>query len=384
MRRLLLALVLIPALAGGLALARAPASDQAALALAQRQAQDAALRSKQLEQAAAKATGEAAKARAEAEALVARIEASEARITAAEAKLRILETRQAEQRARLAQRQQPLIRLASALQTMARRPPALALVQPGSVEDAVRVRALLASALPVIRQRTAALRTEIAAADKLRLEAERAARALAVSRNELQERRTAFARLEDRQRELSDVLAQSALTESDRSIALTEEARDLTGRMNSRAFQAKVQQDLASLPAPLLRPGSGERPSTRTTPYLLPLKGKLVTGFGAISDAGIHSRGLLIEAPADAAIVAPRAGKIVYAGRFRSYGEVVIVDHGGGWSTTITNLAALRVANGNGVKAGELLGRARPNARVGIELRRNGRPQPIAPFITPG
>lgn len=384
MRRLLPAVILTSAFAGGLALAQAPTSDQAALDLARQQAQEAALRSTQLAQAAEKATSEAAKVRAEAEALVADIEASEARITAAEAQLRLLEARRAEQRARLAQRQEPLVRLASALQTMARRPPALALVQPGSIEDAARVRALLASAAPVIRQRTAVLRAEIAMADRLRSQAKRASQALAATRNDLQERRAAFARLEEQQRRHSDVLAQSALFESDRSIALTEEARDLAGLMSSRAFQAKIRQDLADLPTPQLRPGSGEQPSKPTTPYLLPLNGKLVTGFGAISEAGIHSRGLLLEAPADAAVVAPRAGKIVYAGRFRSYGEVIIVDHGGGWSTTITNLGALRVSSGDAVRRGDPLGRANPNARVGVELRHNGRPQSIAPFISPG
>jgi septal ring factor EnvC (AmiA/AmiB activator) len=50
-----------------------------------------------------------------------------------------------------------------------------------------------------------------------------------------------------------------------------------------------------------------------------------------ISDAGVHARGLTIEAAAGAEVVAPRAGRIAFAGLYRSYGRVVILDHGGGW-----------------------------------------------------
>src|SRR3546814_9500686 len=89
----------------------------------------------------------------------------------------------ADQRARLAERQGPVIRLTAALQMMARRPPALALVQPGSLDDAVHVRALLASTLPVIRARTAALREEVEAGNQLRDQAALAKAALVDSRD---------------------------------------------------------------------------------------------------------------------------------------------------------------------------------------------------------
>lgn len=387
-RRLLLPLSLLAVsagglTAGGLALAQGPLSDRAALALAQRQAQEAAQRSQQFEQAAEEAGSDAERLRAEAEALVAGIEASEARISAAEARVRILNAMRAEQRARLAERQQPLIHLTAALQTMARRPPALALVQPGSIEDAARVRALLASTLPLVRERTVGVRAEIASANRLRAQAERAVRALAASRDELRGRRVELARLEQKQRERSSALAASALRASDRSIALGEEARDIAGRMSGRAFQTRIGQDLAALPAPLPRPGSGGQ-RVRQPPYRVPVEGRLVSGFGEISEAGIHSRGLVLDAAAGAAVIAPRAARVAYAGRFRSYGEVVILDHGGGWTTTITNLEALRVAKGDTVRAGDPIGRAGAKADIAVELRRNGRPQSIASFIATG
>src|SRR5688572_1386047 len=105
-------------LAGSLAYAQANTSENVAIALARRQAQEALERSRQLEEQSRKATDEAARARAESSALAARIEAAEADITAAETQVRVIERLRAEQRARLAESQEPLARLMAALQTM--------------------------------------------------------------------------------------------------------------------------------------------------------------------------------------------------------------------------------------------------------------------------
>jgi murein hydrolase activator len=392
MRRLLIPLVALGSLVGGLAVARAPgmANEAAALALAKRQVEEALLRSERLEEQASEATGVAARARAEAEAIAARIQAAEADITAAEARVRIVEAMRAEQRARLAERQEPVIRLTAALQMMARRPPALALVQPGSLDDAVHVRALLASTLPVIRQRTADLREEVEEGNRLRRQAELAVAELVRSREELKEQRQAFARLETRQRERSANLIQSALFESDRALALGEEARELAELMRTREYQARVRVDLSELPGPVLRPSTdGQAPplpfrrSAGASPYILPVEGRVVRGMGEISDAGVHARGVTFATDARARIVAPRDGRIAYASDFRRFGGIVIIDHGAGWMTLVTDLAEIEVEVGDRVGQGEVLGRTGAEDRpVTVELRRNGRPFPIAPLLS--
>ena len=385
MRRFLLPLGLLLA-AGGIVAARGQTSSGGAeaLILAKRQAAEATRRSEVLEKRAAEAGSEAERARAQAEAIAARIQAAEADITAAETRVRIIEAMRAEQRARLAERQQPLVRLTAALQMMARRPPALALVQPGSLDDTVRVRALLASTLPVIRERTAAVREEVEAGNRLRDQAETAMAALVRSREALKRERLAFAQLEERQRGLSLEFARSAQFESDRALALGEEARALAALMSTREYRARVRQNLSGLPGPVPRPDSGRpppRPGSQA-PYILPVEGRLVRGMGEISDAGVHARGLTFATGDGAPVVAPRAGRVVYAGDFRSYGGIVVIDHGSGWTTLVTDLASLEVDVGQPVKKGMPLGRAGSDApRVTVELRRNGRPFPIAPLL---
>jgi septal ring factor EnvC (AmiA/AmiB activator) len=295
MRRLIASAVLLAALGGGgWAMAQEgareePRSQARALVVAKQEAEQARRRSELLERQADRATGEAARARAEAAALAARIQSAEAEITAAETRIRLIEQLRREQRARLAEKQAPLIRLTAALQIMARRPPALALVQPGSVDEIVHVRSLLASALPIIRQRTAALRAEVERGNRLRRQAETAFAALTAGREDLKRRRVALARFEQDRRARSETLMGSAMVESDRALALGEEARDLAALAGTRAFQDQLRRSLAALPGPALRPGTvaGGQPPAAGPVYLLPVAGRLVTGMGEISDAGV-------------------------------------------------------------------------------------------------
>jgi septal ring factor EnvC (AmiA/AmiB activator) len=384
MRPSLLLLALLPLLVGaGWAAAQGTGTDASELVQAKQEAEEARRRSNLLERQAQQATGAAARAHAEAAALAARIQAAEADITAAETRIRLVEQLRREQRARLAEKQAPLIRLTAALQTMARRPAALALVQPGSVDEIVHVRSLLASSLPVIRHRTEAVRAEIEQGNRLRKDAETAYAALTAGREDLRRRRLALAQFEQSQRAKSETLMASAVSESDRALALGEEARELAALAGTRAFQDQLRRRLSTLPGPSLRPGTQPRQETSTGPvYILPVAGRLVTGMGEISDAGVHARGITLATAPGAQVAAPAAGRVVHARSLRGYGEIVIIDHGGGWTSTITNLASLAVRLGERVSPRQTLGRAgAAEPRVTVELRRNGKPFPIAPLV---
>lgn len=384
MRAFLLASAVALAGAGTFAVASAQdaRTDAAALQQARNEAQQANQRYRQLETASQQATNEADRARIASEALAARIEAAEADLTASERRIAVIAALQAEQHAKLQEQQQPVIRLTAALQTMTRRPAALALVQPGSVRDAIHVRSLLAATMPEIRRRTASLRAEVARSADLRRQSEQARTALAASRTQLGERRTALAAFETRQRSRSQQLAGLALSESDRALVLGEQAQALAGRVSSRESEEALAEALGRLSGPAPRPGAIQGPAQEAIPYSLAVQGRLLTGVGEISDGGVHSRGLTIETAAQAEVIAPAAGRILFAGPFRRYANVVIIDHGNGWNSVITNLAALDVAQGAAVQRGQRLGRTGDgSSRVTVELRRDGRPVPFAQFL---
>jgi murein hydrolase activator len=150
------------------------AEEQRALKDARAQANDAQTRSEALEAQAATATAEADKVRARIAALAARIQQTEANIREGQARIDILKRLQKQQAAHLAEKQAPAVRLIAAIQNVARRPSVYTLVQPGSVRDAVHVRAVLSTVMPVIEHRTAGLRADLTKSRQLRFAAETA------------------------------------------------------------------------------------------------------------------------------------------------------------------------------------------------------------------
>ncbi len=367
-------------------------SQQTRLIEAKAQSQAAANRSARLEAAAAREKDQAVQARAQEAAVAARIQQAEADIVAGQARVAIIGRLLGDQRARLAARQGPISRLIAALQSLARRPTLVSVVQPGSVNDIVHVRAVLSSALPVIRARTAGLRADLARTRQLQASAALATQGLADSRSRLEAQRLALTRLEAEHRLRSRALGRDALFESDRAIALGERARDIVDLMGQLGDQATIRENLASLPGPLPRPprpGEAATPvptsawSSAAPPYRLPVTGKIVTGLGELSDAGVRSRGLTIEVAGEAQVVAPAGGRVSFAGPFRGYGIIVILDHGGGWTTLLWGLGNASVEVGETVAQGSPVGRSKSgdDARVTVELRRKGRAVDMTPLI---
>lgn len=386
----------LPLLAAGLALAGAAswlgaqtvAASADALADARRQARQADARATAFEARAAQAVHEADRLRAAEAAVALRVQAAEADIAAAQARIALIEQARARQRARLAAQQGPIVRLTAALETMARRPPVLALVQPGSVTDIVHVRALLASRLPLVRARTAALRAEVERGAQLRAQADAAVESLRAGQRRLEQERAKLAKLEAGHRLRAQSLTDAAMFEQDRAMALGEQARDIVDLMGTLDAQAARREALAALPGPVLRPplpGAAPLPPPLLTrsppaalPYRLPVMGRLVTGLGEVSSSGVRARGLTIATAPSAQVVAPAAGRVAFAGPFRDYGRIVILDHGRGWTTLLAGLGSLSVKVGDTVDRGSPIGHARAShATVTVELRHDGAPVDI-------
>lgn len=343
-------------------------------------------RARRLEAEAARVTEAAEKTARESAAVAARIQETEAEIAGHEAKMRLIAQARRELGARLAERQQPLVRLTAALQRLSRRPPVLALLRPGSVRDTMYMRALLATMLPEVDRRTASLRVEIARGRELERRARLAAGQLRASESELRTRRQSLLALESRQRLLSRQATGTADREAERALALAERARDLGALVDDLGRAGALREELARLPGPIMRPARPEAalvaeteppkaaPSGLPT-YMLPVAGRLVTGFGDSSDGGPRSRGLSLATRPGAQAVAPAPGRVVFAGPYRGYGRIVIIEHPGGWTTLVTGLAQLDAEVGDQLVAGSPIGVAGARSPVvTVELRRDGEP----------
>lgn len=384
-------------LVGGLAAIGGASAQQAVVyqdiaetrrALAQARAEGAAARARAetLEADANRVTEAAERTARESAAFAARIQQAEAEIAGQEADIRLIARERADLRVRLAARQQPLIRLTAALQRLSRRPPVLALLRPGSVRDTMYMRALLATMLPEVERRTAALRAEIARGQALERRARAAAARLRQSEAALRGRRQSLLALETRQRLESRTATGVADREAERALALAEQARDLGTLVEDLGRAGALRAELARLPGAILRPARPEDAQVSTAPasepaaaplrgYLLPVAGRLVAGFGAAAPGQPRSRGIVLGARPGAQVVAPAAGRVAFAGPYRGFGQIVIIEHDGGWTSLVTGLVRLDARVGDTLIAGSPLGAAGPGQPlVSVELRRDGVP----------
>lgn len=364
---------------------------QQALAEAEAQGRDARTRAEALEGRAAVAVAAADKTAQEAAALAARIQESEARIAAHEARIGLIGRERTALQIELAQRQRPLVELTAALQRLSRRPAIFALLRPGTLQDTVYLRAVLETMLPEVARRTAGLRAAIARGKALQARAEAASAALRASQGELDLRRRNLAALEARQRLESRSASGTADREADRALALAEQARDLTALVGALDTAGRLRDQLAALPGPVLRPAQPQAATTAAlaepaaqqvnapAPYQLPVAGRVVTGFGAFGPGQVQSRGIGIAARGGEQVVAPGPGRVAFAGPYQGYGTIVIIEHGGGWTSLITGLATLDARVGQNLVAGSPVGLTGPGRPVlTLELRRDG--QPVNPL----
>ncbi|QHL89676.1 peptidoglycan DD-metalloendopeptidase family protein [Sphingomonas changnyeongensis] len=371
----------------------APGSERRRLAEARGAADAARERAARLDTLAARARDAAARARHERAALAARIQAAEAELAAGRARLALIDAARQRQAARLAGARAPVARLLAALQTMARRPAVATLVQPGSVTDLVHVRAVFSAIAPRIEAETKALRGALAEVQRLRTLADGVVTAQRAAQAERTARLAELARLETLERRRAAMLATGSARAGDAALALGEQARDLEELVALADRQAALAAALRALPGPLPRPGTagpGGAPTPAAHPgsdaasglasYRLPALGRVVSGFGEAGAGGERARGLALLPEAGALLVAPAGGRIAFAGPYRGYGEILIIDHGGGWMSVLTGLARATARTSDTVDQGSPVGRAGATPLL-IELRHQGRPVAVAAQI---
>lgn len=377
--RLALLILAAPFLVAGVSapLPESRETADAALARARLEAETAARRLRSLEDKAASANGEAARLHAERAAAAASIEAAEAKISESDANLRLARAQAALVEEQLAQKRAPVAALLAGLVTMGRQPPLLTLADGASIEDMVRVRALLDATAPVIERRNAALSAQLAQRRRLAALSDSARADLARDRSELARREKRFAQLEAKASIRAAQLAGEAFGAGDQLLARAEELDTAGGDAAAISAGRATGAALAGLGLAPARPVPGDSPPPPSRiAYSLPAEAPLLEGLGTVSRTGIASRGLRLASARGAALIVPADGTIIFSGPYRSQDGLVIIDHGGGWTSLLLGVAS-DLPRGSHVRRGEPLGRAL--GEIGVELRRGG--TPISPAL---
>ncbi|MBA4095340.1 MAG: hypothetical protein C0484_01040 [Rhodospirillum sp.] len=140
-------------------------------------------------------------------------------------------------------------------------------------------------------------------------------------------------------------------------------------------------------PAMRLQPPPADLPTfpKQMGGLIQPARGEIAAKFGQKTDAFGEGKGLVIATRSGAQVVTPFDGQIVFEGPFRSYGQILIIEHRGGYHTVLAGLAHVDVVVGQWLKAGEPVGAmidtAQGHPQLYVELRRSGQPFDPAPWF---
>ena len=309
---------------------------------------------------------------------------AEDRLATEQGRLDALNRQQAALRRSLQSRERVMAEVLAAMQRIGRKPPPALLVSPEDVLSAMRAAILLGAVLPDMRdeamilvadlrtlaefQRQAQLATDQVRRERDTITAERNRMSeliearqtqIAASRAELEKEKTRIGALTRDARSLRDLIAR---TESDivGNARAVEIARRAPAPAKATTNTASLRPD-AGREAPRLQP---RQPfAERRGQVALPVSGTILKPFGQPDGLGGTERGITIASNPGAVVVAPGDGWVHFAGAYRGYGQLVILNTGGGFHLVLAGMDRLSVEIGQFVLAGEPIGLMAAGAR---------------------
>jgi septal ring factor EnvC (AmiA/AmiB activator) len=301
-----------------------------------------------------------------------RVQGLETEIEKTERRMKALSTNEAEIRASLAERRDVLAEVLGALQRMGRRPPPALLVRPEDALASVRSAILLGAVVPTLRGAAEKLTVDLKQLIALQTEIGRERNRLRADATALAEDRTRIRLLLEEKR-ARRAASEVALGEEQRkAAALAEQAtglRDLISLMEKEiaaAARASAEADKSAAAmekAPPAAPPTSLGSASRMAPAVAfaeargllpqPVNGTVVKRFGDRDDLGATAQGISVSTRNSAQVNSPADGWVVYAGPFRSYGQLLIINAGGGYHVLLAGMERIDVELGQFVLAGE-------------------------------
>jgi septal ring factor EnvC (AmiA/AmiB activator) len=340
-----------------------------------------------------------------------KVRSVETRIGETEAELRPLDSREQAVRTSLDSRRGEIVEVLAALQRAGRRTPPALLVRPEDALQSLRTAMLLGSVVPELRGRAEKLAADLGELVSLRQRIATKRDELARDRDRLKDDSVRLAALvEERQRKQS-AIEKDIEAEGARAINLSRQVEGLQGLITKMeqdlksAAKAAATASLQGAPAaPGGKPNLGAlKDPARLTPaiafasarglFAFPVNGRKIRDFGGSDGSGGVEKGISLTTKAGAQVTTPCDGWVVYAGPFRSYGQLLILNAGGGYHVLIAGMERISVNIGQFVLTGEPVATMGSTSQVAsilattasqpvlyVEFRKDGTPIDSGPW----
>jgi murein hydrolase activator len=345
--------------------------------------------------------------------IAAQVRGVETRISDAEARLLPLDSREQRIRSSLDSRRSDIVEVLAALQRAGRRSPPALLIRPEDALQSLRTAMLLGSVVPELRARAAILAGDLNELVTVRRAIANERDRLAADRDKLRDDQSRLAALIDERQRQQSAIEKDMETEGARAIALSRQVDNLQGlitRMEQDLKTAAKAATSASLQGAPASPGgkpdlTALKNSARLSPaiafasakglFAMPVNGVKIREFGGSDGAGGAEKGISLAARPGAQVTTPCDGWVVYAGPFRSYGQLLILNAGGGYHVLIAGMERISVNIGQFVLTGEPVATMGTRSQVAsilatnasqpvlyIEFRKDGTPIDPGPWWT--
>jgi murein hydrolase activator len=318
----------------------------------------------------------------------------ETRIVDAEARLRPLDSREAQVRGSLESRRSEIVEVLAALQRAGRRTPPALLVRPEDALQSLRTAMLLGAVVPELRGRAETLATDLGELVALRKQIATERDKLALDRDRLKDDQIRLSALVDERQRKQAAVEKDMEAEAGRAVTLAKQVDNLQGLI------AKMEQDLktaAKAAATATMQGTPATMNGKPNPALFkdpsrqnpaiafasakgifayPVNGSKIRDFGGSDGAGGVEKGISLATRPGAQVTTPCDGWVVYAGPFRSYGQLLILNAGGGYHVLIAGMERISVNIGQFVLTGEPVATMGKTSQVASILATNAS-QPV-------
>lgn len=333
----------------------------------------------------------------------------ETKISAIEARLKPLDADEQKIRQSLEGRRGVIGEVLAALQRIGHRPPPALIASPEDALQAVRTAMVLGAVLPEMRTQVDGLAHDLAGLIAVRKQ-------IATERDQLS---AEVAALDAERQRMAALVDERQKQEAEREKALAAErgrATDLARQVdNLKDLIAKLEQGLDAktraereAARPEQRPAlSTLHDAGRLAPAVafaslrgripIPVNGVKLKEFGGPDGNGGAERGVSIATRAGAQVTAPADGWVVYAGPFRSYGQLLILNVGGGYHVLLAGMDKISVdlgqfvltgepvaVMGNGSQIAAILATGSSQPVLYIEFRKDGSPVDPGPWWASG
>ncbi|MBB4258016.1 MULTISPECIES: murein hydrolase activator EnvC [unclassified Bradyrhizobium] len=332
----------------------------------------------------------------------ANVRSVETKIDETEARLRALNGREQAMRSSLDSRRADIVEVLAALQRAGRRTPPALLVRPEDALQSLRTAMLLGAVVPELRGRAEKIASELGELVALRKNIATERDQLASDRDKVRSDQTRLTALVDERQRQQAAREKDLDAENSRAIALSRQVGDLQGLITKmeqdlqsaakaaeKAAEAARQAEAKAAASASASAKSGPgvfKDRSRTTPAIvfasakgllpLPVNGNKIRDFGGSDGVGGVQKGISLATKPGSQVTTPCDGWVVYSGPFRSYGQLLILNAGGGYHVLIAGMERISVNIGQFVLTGEPVATMGSTSQVASILATNAS-QPV-------